>query len=299
MEWQQLLGFYHVAKTGSFTKAAAATFRTQSALSQQVKALEEELDCQLLERLGKRRLRLTPAGEKLLEFSQGLLARFETLKEELDELKGENRGSLRLAAPFTTLYHLLPETLMAYRRQFPHVDLILLDRSQPAVIALVKEGEADFGLTLESRVPKDLAALRWQPVATVLMTPRGHPLTALKRLTLRHIARYPLILPPRGPEYGGRRLLDEHFRQLGLAPNLVMESTNVELSALYVELGLGLSFATLAQNLHALPWRNLAFIPLPRYFKPDHLAVVRRRDQVLTAYKKAFINLLFGDTILT
>lgn len=66
MEWQQLLGFYQVAKLGSFTKAAEATFRTQSALSQQVKALEEELGGQLIERLAKRRLQLTPAGEKAL-----------------------------------------------------------------------------------------------------------------------------------------------------------------------------------------------------------------------------------------
>jgi DNA-binding transcriptional LysR family regulator len=297
MEWQQLLGFYQVARTGSFTRAAAATFRTQSALSQQVKALEEELDCPLLERLGKRKLRLTPAGEKLLEFSQTLLARFDTLKEELSEIKGQNQGTLRLAAPFTTLYHLLPETLKVYRRQFPKVDLTLLDRSQTAVITLVKTGEVDFGLALESLVPRDLLGLRWQPVATVLMTPRDHPLTARKRVTLRQIARYPLILPPR-PEYAGRRLLDEHFRQLGLTPHIVMESANVELSALYVEMGLGLSFATLAQDLPALPRRHLAFLPLPHYFKPDHLAVIRRRDKVLTAYKKAFINLLFGDTIL-
>jgi len=299
MEWQQLLGFYHVARLGSFTKAAEATFRTQSALSQQVRALEEELDGPLLERLGKRRLRLTPAGEKLLEFSQALLARFEALKEELDELKGQNRGTLRLAAPFTTLYHLLPKFFQVYRQQFPNVDLILLDRSQAAVIALVKEGEVDFGLALESQVSKDLTARRWQPVQTVLMTPRDHPLTALKRFTLRHIARYPLILPPRGPNYPGRQVLDEHFRKLGLAPHIVMESANVELSALYVEMGLGVSFATLAQNLPALPRRHLAFLPLPRYFKPVHLAVVRRRDKVLTAYKKAFINLLVGDTILS
>ena len=298
MEWQQLLGFYQVARLGSFTKAAAATFRTQSALSQQVKALEAELECQLVERLGKRRLRLTPAGDKLLEFSQALFARFETLKEELNEIKGENRGTLRLAAPFTTLYHLLPESLRAYRAQFPNVDLTLLDRSQAAVIALVKEGEVDFGLALESLVPRDLIALRWQPVATVLMAPRGHALTALKRLTLRQIARHPLILPPRGPEYAGRRLLDEHFARLGLAPHIVMESANVELSALYVEMGLGVSFATLARDLPELSWRHLAFLPLEHYFKPDHLAVVRRRDQVLTVYKKAFINLLFGDTIL-
>jgi DNA-binding transcriptional LysR family regulator len=298
MEWQQLLGFYQVVKLGSFTKAAEATFRTQSALSQQVKALEDELGSRLLERLGKRQLRLTPAGEKLLDFAQTLLARFETLKEELHEIKGQNQGGLRLAAPFTTLYHLLPKFLQVYRQQFPNVDLILLDRSQAAVLALVKNGDIDFGLALASQVPRDLLALRWQPVQTVLMVPRDHPLAHLKRITLRHIARQPLILPPRGPEYPGRRILDEQFRKLGLSPNIVMESANVELSALYVDLGLGVSFATLARDLPALPWRHLAFLPLPRYFKPDHLAVVLRRDKILTLYKKAFINLLFGDTIL-
>ncbi len=298
MEWQQLLGFYHVARLGSFTRAAAATFRTQSALSQQVKALEEELDCRLLERLGKRRLRLTPAGEKLLEFSRTLLAGFDALKEELQQIKGQNQGILRLAAPFTTLYHLLPEYLEAYRRQFPNVELILLDRSQPAVVTLVKSGDVDFGLALASQVPRDLLSLPWQPVHTVLMVPPNHPLTALKRLNLPQVAAYPLILPPRGPEYPARRLLDEHFRKLGLTPRIVMESANVELSALYVEMGLGVSFATLAQALPDRSRRNLSFLPLPRYFKADHLAVVRRRGQVLSLYKKAFLNLLFGDTIL-
>jgi len=299
MEWQQLLGFQQVVRLGSFTRAAEATFRTQSALSQQVKALEEELACPLLERLGKRRLRLTPAGEKLLAFSQAVLTGWETLKEELEELKGEDQGILRLAAPFTTLYHLLPESLRVYRQRFPQVDLILWDRTQAAAIALVKEGEVDFGLALESQVPKDLDVLRWQPVQTMLMTPKGHPLTAGKRLTLRRLARYPLILPPQGPNYPGRLLLDEHFRRLGLSPHIVMESANVELSALYVELGLGVSFATLAKNLPAPAGRNLAFLPLPGYIRPDHLAVVRRRDRSLSFYKKSFINLLFGDTILS
>ncbi len=294
MEWQQLLGFYQVARLGSFTKAAAATFRSQSALSQQVRALEAELDCLLLERLGNR-LRLTPAGEKLLDFSRTLLAGYETLKEELHELKGTNQGTLRLAAAFTTLYRLLPEALLVYRRLFPQVDLTLLDRSQAAVLDLVKEGEVDFGLALESLAPKELAARRWQPLVPVLLTPRDHPLAGAKRLSLRQIVRYPLILPPRDPGYPWRRVLDERFRALSLAPRIVMESANVELSALYVEMGLGISFATLART-RPRPGRRLAFIPLPGYFQPDHLALVQRRDRVLSGYKKAFINLLFGDT---
>jgi DNA-binding transcriptional LysR family regulator len=296
MEWQQLLGFYQVAKLGSFTRAAEATFRTQSALSQQVKALEEELGTPLLERLGKRRLKLTAAGEKLLAFAQGVLGQWDRLQDELRALKGQPQGPLRLAAPFTTLYHLLPETILAYLRQFPRVELTLLDRPQANVFALVKDGDIDFGLALESLVPGDLAALRWQPVDTVLLAPRDHPLAQGRRVTWRQIVRYPLILPPWGHESGHRRLLEEQFRKLGLNYRIILESSNVELSARYVTTGLGLAFATLARGLTQR--RDLAFIPLDHYFKPDYLALVMRRDKVLTPFKKAFINLLFGDTIL-
>lgn len=66
MEWEQLLGFYQVAKLRSFTQAAEATFRTPSSLSRQVKSLEEELNCRLLERIGKRELHLTPLGGEAL-----------------------------------------------------------------------------------------------------------------------------------------------------------------------------------------------------------------------------------------
>ena len=78
-----------------------------------------ELGTRLLERLGKRRLKLTVAGEKLLAFAQGLLARWEALQDELRQLQGRHQGPLSLAAPFTTLYHLLPETLVAYLRRIP------------------------------------------------------------------------------------------------------------------------------------------------------------------------------------
>jgi Bacterial regulatory helix-turn-helix protein, lysR family len=72
MEWQQIMGFYHVAKLKSFTRAAEATFRTQSALAQQIKALEEEFDCQLFERIGKRKVILTSVGERFFTDSLNL-----------------------------------------------------------------------------------------------------------------------------------------------------------------------------------------------------------------------------------
>jgi DNA-binding transcriptional LysR family regulator len=294
MEWQQIIGFYQVAKLGSFTKAGDATFRTQSALSQQIKALEQELDCHLFERIGKRKLRLTSAGERFFEFAEAILENYDCLKEDLSELQGLQKGRLRIAAPFTTLYHLVPETLKEYIIQFPYVELTILDRSQQVVIELVRNGDIDLGFTLESEVPKDLSLLRWKRVETVLMVPVGHPLAEAERVTLRQIAKYSLILPPKDLRFTCRRILEERFQKLGLDYQIVMESSNVELTSLYVEMGLGISFATVVRDLPALEKRNLAFIPMDTLLKPDFIAVVMRRDKVLTSYKSAFINILFG-----
>ncbi len=292
MEWQQLLGFFQVAQLGSFTKAAEATLRTQSALSQQVKSLEEEFACQLLERIGKRTLKLTPAGEKVLAFAQLLFSKYDELQEELAEIKGLPRGRLQIAAPFTTLFHLLPNFLQEYRRQFPQVQLTILDRPQESVLHLVKSGAVDFGFTLESIVPGDLQARPWQRVHTVLMAPPDHPLAGAVRVSLTEIARYPLILPPADLRYSARRILEEHFVKLGLTYRVAMESANVELSYRYVELGLGLAFATIAGDISLWRHRNLVFIPLDPYFPPDYLAIVMRPDKTLTPYKTAFLNLL-------
>jgi DNA-binding transcriptional LysR family regulator len=297
MEWQQVIGFYQTAKLGSFTKAAEATFRTQSALSQQIKALEEELDCHLFERIGKRKLRLTSAGERFFTFAESILENYDSLKEDLNELKGFQKGKLKIAAPFTTLYHLFPDVLKAYSAHFPQVELTILDRSQQSVIELVKSGDIDFGFTVESDVPGDLATLRWQKVETALMTPIGHPLAKGKPLTLRQIAKYPLILPPKDLRFTCRRMLEERFQKLGLDYQIVMESSNVELTSLYVEMGLGISFATVVKDLPALKQRKLEFLPMDQLFKPDYIAVVMRKDKTLSSYKSSFINILLKHSV--
>jgi DNA-binding transcriptional LysR family regulator len=295
MEWQQIIGFYYVAKLGSFTKAADATFRTQSALSQQIKNLEQELGCRLLERIGRRKLRLTSAGQRFFKFSETSLKRYQSLTEELNELKGLQKGLLRMAAPFTTLYHLVPFALKTYITQFPNIELTILDRSQHHILELVKNGDIDFGLVLESNVPKDLTSLRWNKVRTVLMTPQDHVLAKAKRITLKQIGKYPLILPPLTLKY--RRNLEERFQKLGIDCHVIMESSNVELSSLYVEMGLGISFATIVTDLPELKRRKLVFLSMDHLFKPDYIAVVMRKDKTLVSYKKAFIKILFEETV--
>ncbi len=292
MDWNQITGFYHVAKHGSFTRAAETVFKTQSALTHQVKSLETELGCLLFERIGKRRIRLTTSGERLLLFAEELLKKHNNLIDDLNELKGIKKGQLKIAAPFTTLYHLLPVPLEKYTNNFPWVELTVLDRTQKNVIELLKEGEVDFGFILESMAPKEFYREHWKKVEAVLLVSKDHPLTREKQFNPGQITDYPLILPPRGAEFSYRQKLDRLFSEHNLKCRVIMESSNVELSSLYCEMGLGITFATIVKDLPALQQRNLAVIPLNRYFDPDYICIVMRQDIVLPSHKKAFVDLI-------
>ena len=292
MEWQQIIGFYHVAKLGSFTRAADATYRTQSALTQQIKSLEEELDCQLFERIGKRKVILTPLGERFFWFSKSLLQEYDRLIEDIAEHKGLKKGRLRIAAPFTTLYHLLPEVVRKYNRQFPWVELSLLDRPQREVVELVKNGDIDVGLALESVIPEALDKRRWKKVEPVLLAPTGHPLAKMEKVSMDAIVKYPLILPPKSSEFRHRNKLEELFRAHNANYFVIMESSNIELSSLYVEMGLGLAFASVVRELPVFKERRLNYIPLSHYLTPEQICVVTRRDKRMSTFQGAFLDML-------
>jgi len=294
MEWQQVIGFYHVAKLKSFTRAAEATYRTQSALTQQIKSLEEELDCQLFERIGKRKINLTPLGERFLRFSESLLQEYERLIGDIGEHKGLKKGRLKVAAPFTTLYHLLPDVIRKYNREFPWVELSLFDRSQREVVELVKGGDVDLGLALENIIPVELNKRRWKKVEPVLLMPAGHPLAREKKVSLVSIAQYPLILPPTSSNLKHRSRLEELFREHNLNYFVIMESSNVELSSLYVEMGLGISFASIVRELPIFKKRKIEFVLLDHYLTAEHICVATRRDKKMYSFQSAFLNMLFS-----
>jgi DNA-binding transcriptional LysR family regulator len=213
--------------------------------------------------------------------------------EDLDELKGIQKGRLRIAAPYTTLYNLLPDVLESYTERFPLVELSLFDRSHAEIIKLVKNGDVDFGITLESMAPGNYGKMRWKQVESFLLTSKGHPLAQSKQVTLEEISEYPLILPPKSNEHSSRNKLEALFKKRDLHFRVIMESSNVELSSIYVEMGLGVTFATVDRDcLPKFQGRKLEFIPLTHYFEPEHIAVIFRQDRDHNAYKRAFLNIL-------
>lgn len=295
MEWQQIIGFYQLVKQKSFTGAAHASFRTQSALSQQISKLEDEFQCQLINRISRKKFTLSPAGERFYQFANTVINEYDKLSDDISAIKGLSIGKLRIAAPFTTLYHLFPEQFKVYLKDYPHVEITILDRIQSQAIELLKNGDIDIAVALESLVPKGFDIRRWKEIHSVLIVPDKHPLLNLKRVTLRDIAKYPLILRPKSMDNKTRSRIDDRFAEEGIAFRVIMESNNVELSSRYVEAGIGISFATIAKGVNPLTGRKIKFIPISKYFGGDYIAVVCRREKGLPAYIENFISQLLGS----
>jgi DNA-binding transcriptional LysR family regulator len=294
MEWQQIIGFYQLVKQGSFTKAANVSYRTQSALSQQIMKLEAEFQCQLINRISRKKFTLTPAGERLFRFASSVINEYENLSADLSAIKGLPIGKLSIAAPFTTLYHLFPEKFNAYLKAYPHVELTILDRPQTQAIELVTAGDIDIAIALESQVPKGLDVRKWKEIETVLMVPYRHPLLKVKKIKLSDIGKYPLILPPKSLESNSRSIIDEKFTMEGVEYRVIMESGNVELSSRYVEAEIGIAFATIAKGLNPLKGRRLRFIPVTVFFEADYIAVICRKERSLPSYMEDFIAQVLG-----
>ncbi len=293
MEAQQLAALRHLARTGSFSGAARATLRTQPAVSQQIKALEQELGCVLVERVGRRYAGLTPAGQRLLAFCEATREAERDLREDLAAMEGRVFGRLGLAAPLTTLMHLLPPVLKDYAARFPEVELSLWDRPQAEVPAMLRSGEADLGLALDSAAGAGVEARPWHEARPTLLTPRGHPLARRrKRIAPADLAPYRLILPPASSAPAHRLALDELFASAGLEPRVLLESANAELSAALVEQGLGLAFGSVMGKAPRKHWPGLGFVPLDHLLPRARLAVLWRRGRELPAYQRALVEML-------
>lgn len=299
MEWQKINSFYNVVVCGSFTKAAEAMFRTQSAISQQMNHLEKEIGCQLFERPIHRRIKLTYPGEKLFAFAENTIKSYEQMLGEIRATKKLHRGPLKLGSPYNLLRTILGEKFENYKKKYPLVELTIYDRAPKVVLELLDQGIIDVGAVLESICPKNLSVFRWKPVNGFLMTPIGHPLAKLKptSITFEKIARYPIISYPKNLQYTSRTFLDKELYAAGLSYKIAMEASSIDLAMQYVKKGVGIHITVLQNDLEGIDQSELSFIPLSHLFEPDNLALVVRNVNVLLPYQKKFMELILGFKI--
>lgn len=181
MNLLQVETFLAVARTASFTRAAALVHRSQSAVSRQIQDLEHSLGVRLFERLGGR-VFLTTAGRALRDEAPRLLRQVESIRQRLRDVGQGNGGDLRLGATVTAANTFLPRALVRYRAANPSVTLNMMVDNSPALLERLLGNEIDLAVVTSAAVQTDLTIDARVRDELVLIAAPGHPLANAKRL---------------------------------------------------------------------------------------------------------------------
>jgi len=161
LDSRQVRAFCALARTGSFTQAARELHLTQSGVSHSMKALESDIGCRLLDRLGKKVV-LTQAGEQFLRHAKKILQEMETARESLTQLGKWGKGRLRLGASTTACQHIIPPVLREFKESFPEHAITIGPGDTPELVAALLNQRIDLALSLASNEPQ----LEFHPLFT-------------------------------------------------------------------------------------------------------------------------------------
>jgi len=238
MQLESLRMFCDVVETGSFSRAAQLNHVTQSAVSQQIRALETRYEQRLLSR-SARQVTPTPAGERLFRGCKEILTRFAEVEQEIREQATEVSGACNVSTIYSVGLHELQSLQRQLLKTHPKVNLRLNYRRSDQVYDDVILGAADLGLVAypQPRAGVDVIPFREDKLAVVF--PPNHPLAQKQKISMQAVASAPFIAFDR--EAPSRKGIDKLFRDKGLELAPTMEMDNVETIKRAVELGLGLS----------------------------------------------------------
>src|ERR1700750_1955252 len=199
MDFDQLHTFLEIVRLKSFSKAAQTCYRTQPAISAQVRQLEQELRTELFERFGSR-ISLTTAGRMCADYAAQMLDLRRRAQDAIAELENNPRGELVIAANEATCIYVLPKVFSEYRRLFPAVQLQVLRSYGARVVEAVMENSADFGLTQLPVEEKRLQVVSIHLDEVRLIVPARHPLAEKKSVTPQDLIESgdSLLLPKQG-----------------------------------------------------------------------------------------------------
>lgn len=289
MQLHQLIGFYWSARYGSFSLAARRLNVGQSAISHQVKALEQELGVKLYERLGKG-IRLTENGKVLLEYAAAIVRKVDDIEAHFADLAHKGSRRVVFAAYRGFMMYRLPQCVEEFQRRYPDVQVTIMNRILDSeILAMVMSGEIDFGITASWN---DFTGMDFFEIARYemfLCTAPGHPLAHRAKVTLREIAKEPLILYERGNSI--RRRIDEVFERAGLWPSVRIETGGAEVIKEYVRRGLGVTIIS-GISLSPQDAQPLAMIPVTQYFGELGYGVAIRKGKYLGPVAKEFLYVL-------
>ena len=288
MDLDQLHTFLEIVRLKSFSKAAQTCYRTQPAISAQVRQLEQELNTTLFERLGTR-IALTTAGKIFAEYAEQILDLRRRAQDAINELERVPKGELIIAANEATCIYVLPEVFSEYKKLYPNVQ-ILVDRSYGArVVEAVLDNLADFGITQLPVQEKKLQVASIHTDEIKLLAPAGHPLAARKHVGARDLKGFPLLLPKSGTT---RSRLNVWMEPVEEDMQISMELDSTEMIKRFVMAGLGLSFLAASHCDEEVAAGKLAAVSLGPEPMIRKLGLIYRRDKALSKAALGFIQVI-------
>ncbi|NLP85238.1 LysR family transcriptional regulator [Microbacterium sp. CFH 90308] len=241
MNLEQLQSFVTVARLGNFTRAAEQLHLAQPSLSRQISALEQELGTALFHR-ARGGSTLTAAGESLLPLARRMLADADSVRRELAEIAGLERGRVRLGATPTLCISLVAEALSVFHAAHPGIDLHLSEQGSRRLLEELAAGELDLALITTSggaSVDRFVVVPLLVEELVVVSSSTSPPLTSSESMRLEQVARLPQIVF--SSTYDLRRTTDAAFRAAGLTPETVIEGAEMDAVLRFVERGIGVA----------------------------------------------------------
>ena len=260
MDFDQIETFLEVARLSSFSRAAERRFRTQPAISSQIRALEDEVGAKLLDRSGGK-VAVTGAGKVFLKYAEDTLEQRRIMLVTLAEMHRVPRGEIVVSANEGTCLHILPEVFAEFKRQYPSVAVGVKRLEHNKILEAIIENSCDFGVVSMPVPDKRLTVVPIHRDELVVITPPGHPLAARGNATVADVVEYPLLLPKVGRT---RDALEQLFHERRLKPAISMELDSSELLKRFVAADVGIGFIPRSHVVEDLRAKALAVAEIGR-----------------------------------
>jgi len=283
----------------SFSKAAQSCFRTQPAVSAQVRQLEQDLNAPLFERLGTK-IALTAAGKIFADYAEQILELRRRAQDSINELERIPRGELLIAANEATCIYVLPRVFSEFKKLFPNVQ-VHVDRSYGSrVVDAVVDNQSDFGITQLPVKEKRLQVVKIHSDEIQVIVPMAHPLASKRQVLPSDLIGMPLLMPKSGTTRSRLNAWMEHVED-DISTSMELDST--EMMKRFVLAGLGISFVAAAHCREEVASGRLAAVPLGPDPMVRTVGLIYRRDKALSKAALGFIEVVlenaFGGARLT
>jgi DNA-binding transcriptional LysR family regulator len=285
MDFEQIATFVEVAHAGSFSRAAQRLYRTQPAISTQVRLLERQCGQPLFVRHA-RQVELTEAGKILLRYGERLRELRHSALAELEAMRQHPRGSIAIAANEATVLYVLPAAILQFKREYPDVRLEITRNFSRKIIEKVLENTVDFGVvTLPFKHPH-LHVIPISRDEMAVMAPPDHPLAGRSSVRLEEVVEYPLLYPKTGQT---RQQLDRRLRKFQDRLKISMELASVETIKKFVATGMGVTImsSSFAQAENAAG--TLRVIPIEGERIYRDLGLIYHRHKYICPVAQAFL----------